>query len=112
MRGVSFGLLAVVLACGCGKPPEAAKPAAAEKAHDHTGWWCDEHGVPEAECSLCSPKVFKAAQAKGDVCDKHPDRAKSQCFVCTPALRGEFAKRYAAKVGKEPPEPTGQYDKK
>lgn len=83
-----------------------AKPAdekvAEKKGHDHSGWWCDEHGVPEGECSMCSSKVAKEAKAKGDWCDKH-DRAKSQCFICDPALKEKFAAQYRAKYGKEPP---------
>src|SRR3954454_9120203 len=41
----------------------------------HEGWWCDEHGVPESECSLCSKKVAAACKARGDWCAKH-NRAK------------------------------------
>lgn len=73
-----------------------------KKAHDHSGWWCDEHGIPEAECSMCSAKVAKELKAKGDWCDKH-DRAKSQCFICDPKLKEQFAAKYRAKYGKEPP---------
>ncbi len=110
------GLLAAMLVVGCNQPVETAKatkpaPAAKEAdkhAHDHSGWWCDEHGIPEAECSMCSAKVYKECQAKGDICDKHPDRAKSQCFICDPSLRAKFAAKYKAKEGKEPPEPEGQ----
>ncbi|MCY2964785.1 MAG: hypothetical protein NT069_14300 [Planctomycetota bacterium] len=68
----------------------------------HSGWWCDEHGIPEAVCSMCSPKVALQFQKKGDWCEEH-DRAKSQCFVCDPGLKEKFAKQYRAKYGKEPP---------
>lgn len=89
--------------------------AGAKKGDDHSGWWCDEHGVPEGECSVCSAKVAKAAKAKGDWCEKH-DRAKSICFVCDPSLKEKFAARYRAKYGKEPPavedEPAGKDEKK
>lgn len=74
--------------------------AGAEKKHD--GWWCDEHGIPEEECSLCSGKVAKACKAKGDWCEQH-ERAKSHCFICNPKLKEEFANKYRAKYGKEPP---------
>lgn len=113
----AMGLLAAGLLPGCGQPADTAKAGKVERGHtendkhDHSGWWCDEHGVPEAECSLCSGRVYKECQAKGDICEKHPDRAKSQCFICNPALKAEFAKRYKAKEGKEPPEPTGQVEK-
>lgn len=70
----------------------------------HDGWWCDEHGMPEEECSMCSLKAAKEFKAKGDWCKKH-DRAKSQCFICDPSLREKFAKVYKAREGKDPPEP-------
>lgn len=66
------------------------------------GWWCNEHGIPEAECSLCSAKVEKECKAKGDWCEKH-NRARSQCFLCDPKLKEKFAARYKARYGKEPP---------
>ena len=132
----AMGLLAAGVLVGCGQPVETAKAGkvpnghvatdghdhgkggdhdhgkvAKSAVHDHSGWWCEEHGVPEAECSMCSKKAYKEFQAKGDICDKHPDRAKSQCFICNPALKAEFAKKYKAKEGKEPPEPEGQQEK-
>ena len=70
----------------------------------HHGWWCDEHGVREEECSMCDPKVAKAFQDKGDWCKLH-DRAKSQCFICDPGLKDKYAAEYRARYGKEPPEP-------
>lgn len=78
------------------KPPEKAEGTA------HSGWWCDEHGIPEEECSMCSAKVAKECKAKGDWCEKH-DRAKSQCFRCDPSLKEKYAAKYRAKYGKEPP---------
>lgn len=90
---------------GCGgteTPPVKEKPAAVADASKHSEWWCAEHGIPEAECSMCSAKVAKEFKAKGDWCAKH-DRAKSQCFVCDPGLKEKFAAQYRAKYGKEPP---------
>ena len=74
----------------------------AKATHDHSGWWCPEHGVPEAECGLCSPKVAAELKAKGDWCEDH-NRPDSQCFVCHPELEAKFAARYEAKYGKAPP---------
>lgn len=76
----------------------------ADTKHGHE-WWCDEHGIPEAECSMCNAKVAAELKKKGDWCDKH-DRAKSQCFICNPKLKDKYAAIYRAKYGKEPPEPT------
>lgn len=88
-----------------GSAPKEKPGQAAEVKNEgtkHSTWWCDEHGVPEAECSMCSSKVAEECKKKGDWCDKH-DRAKSQCFICDPKLKEKFAARYRAKYGKEPP---------
>lgn len=114
----SLLIAAAVFVVGCG---EAAKEKEVKKASKapgkevaqapnesgHTGWWCDEHGVKEEVCSMCSSKVAKAFQDKGDWCKEHT-RAKSQCFICDPSLQKKFAAEYVAKYGKEPPEPTAQ----
>lgn len=81
------------------------------KEHDHSGWWCGEHGVPEAECSMCNAKVAAEFKKKADWCDKH-ERAKSQCFICDPKLREKYAAQYRAKEGKEPPVPEENGGKK
>ncbi len=88
-----------------GKDQGAQASKTAKAPHDHSGWWCDEHGVPEAECSMCSAKVAAEFKKKGDWCDKH-DRALSQCFICNPKAREKYVALYRAKYGKEPPEPT------
>lgn len=109
---VGLGLFAALalIAAGCGDTPKPAagkdkdKTKTVAKVDDakHSGWWCDEHGIPEAECSMCSATVAKDCKAKGDWCDKH-DRAKSQCFLCDPKLKDKYAAQYKAKYGKEPP---------
>ncbi len=54
---------------------------------------------------MCSAKLKAEAKAKGDWC-KH-DRAKSQCFQCTPEAKETYAAKYRAKYpGKEPPPAT------
>ena len=70
--------------------------------HDHSGWWCAEHGVPEEECGQCDAKLAAAFQKKGDWCKEH-DRPDSQCFICHPEYEAAFAARYEAKFGKKPP---------
>ncbi len=112
------GVLALAVGCGpAGNPTEQAKgtgkPTTAEtgKKHDHSGWWCDEHGIPEHECSMCQSKVAKECKAKGDWCDTH-DRAKSQCFVCDPSLKEKFAAKYRAKFNAEPPPVEEETEKK
>jgi hypothetical protein len=123
--GVGPGLFVavIVFAVGCGQadnktgkakddkgtPTKGAVQVAEAKTGDskeektaHSGWWCDEHGIPEAECSMCSAKVAKQFKAKNDWCDKH-DRALSQCFICNPKQREFYAAKYRAKYDKEPP---------
>jgi hypothetical protein len=110
------GLFALAAGCGpngtatdSGRGTEKAA-ATDKKVDDHSGWWCAEHGIPEAECSMCSGKVAKACKAMGDWCDEH-DRAKSQCFICDPSLKEKFAAKYRAKYGTEPP-PIEEEEKK
>jgi hypothetical protein len=73
-----------------------------DAGHNLDGWWCTEHGIPEEECSLCSPEAAEKLKAKGDWCEQH-DRGDSQCFLCHPELEAKFAARYEAKFGKKPP---------
>lgn len=111
------GLFALAVGCGPTNPSEQAKasgnsaPTSGKKVDDHSGWWCDEHGIPEDECSMCSKKVAKECKAKNDWCDKH-DRAKSQCFICDPSLKEKFAAKYRTKFGAEPPPIGEEEDKK
>jgi hypothetical protein len=112
-----FAAFAIVALVGCGR--QSSNPATAQVAaesheghnhaegheHDHGGWWCVEHGVPEEECSMCSAKVADEFKAKGDWCEEH-NRAKSQCFLCDPSRAEKFAKLYEAKFGHAPPKPT------
>jgi hypothetical protein len=104
------GLFAVV---GCGQKPadtvssdkktkEVAK--AGPNNVDGHGEWCDEHGVAEDGCSMCQKDVFKKLKPD-EICPKHPDRAKAQCFICTPDLWEKSKAGYVAKYGKEPPMP-------
>ena len=104
-------LVLAVLAAGCySKPADPAKAGVkkgkevAEKSggHDHGGWWCAEHGIPEEICSMCSAKYAAECKKKGDWCEKH-ERADSQCFICHPELKEKFVAMYRAKYGKEPP---------
>ena len=115
--GPALALLAAlaVLAAGCGqtaptggdakgtgKDKAAAKAdGKAEPAGDHSGWWCDEHALPEEVCDLCSKKYRAAEKAKGNWCEH--ERVKSSCFKCNPGLREKYAAEYKAKYGKEPP---------
>ena len=94
-----------VMTVGCGKEKEPEKVAQAQpgdKAPDHSGWWCAEHGVPEDICGQCSAKAAADCKKKGDWCEEH-DRPDSQCFIHHPELKEKFAALYRTKYGKEPP---------
>jgi hypothetical protein len=104
-----------VVAVGCGKEKEkVAQAQDGPKGHDHSGWWCAEHGVPEAICGQCNADYAAECQKKGDWCKEH-QRPESQCFICRPELKEKFAEQYRTKYGKEPPpmeEATKKDDKK
>jgi len=114
---VTFGALLALtaMAVGCSQQAsdngstqvsDASQESHAEgDGHDHGGWWCAEHGVPEEECSVCSTKAADEFKAKGDWCEEH-NRAESQCFQCDPSRAEKFAKLYEAKFGHAPPKPT------
>jgi len=111
----SITMIALCFAIGCGQPaqtttpPTAVTPAVSQErhvGHDHSGWWCPEHGVPEEICGRCDSKLAAQFQKDGDWCKEH-DRPDSQCFVCHPELEAKFAAQYEAKFGKQPPKPEG-----
>jgi hypothetical protein len=99
-----------LLGAGCGK--EEGKggqgPAAqTKKVHDHSAWWCDEHGIPEHLCKMCKTEL----KTKDDVTCEH-DLVKSQCFRCNPEKREYYAQMYRARyAGKDPPPAVDQGDK-
>lgn len=116
---------AAVLIAGCaktdgtgakaGKDTKGSGQEVAKKKDEpkHEGWWCDEHGVPEKECSMCLPEaeVKKRFKDAGDWCKEH-DRAKSQCFICEASLWDKYKAQYKAKEGKDPPLPEKNMPKK
>lgn len=105
IRAGAFGVsIAFVGGCDHSPPPAPVGPSSA--SHVHAGWWCDEHGVPEAVCALCNSKLATKFKADGDWCRDH-DRPDSQCFVCHPDYEARFAAQYEAKYGKRPPKPEG-----
>ena len=89
MKTLSFGsmaLTAFLLIVGCDsksathekksvpteKQPET--PATDAKSGEGHDWWCDEHGVKEAECSMCSVKVAKERKRNGELVRRPPTR--------------------------------------
>jgi len=109
-----FPLSVAIMTClavftvGCGRQTADTSVSqvsdASQAGHDHSGWWCAEHGIPEEVCSMCSKKAANDFKAKGDWCEEH-NRAESQCFLCDPKRAEKFAKLYQAKFGHAPPNP-------
>lgn len=48
--------------------------------------WCEEHQVPESQCTQCDPKLAAAFKATGDWCVEH-NLPESQCRKCNPDLK-------------------------
>ena len=69
-----------------------ADPGKAEEKGDHSGWWCDEHALPEHVCDLCSKKYRESEKAKGNWCEHN--RVKTSCFKCNPGVREKYAAEY------------------
>ena len=111
----SGALIAAVslLAMGCGQTVTTTTTVAETRATtattkveatpkgDHSGYWCKEHGMPEAVCDLCDDDYKEAEKAKGNWCEHK--RVKSSCFQCNPGLKEKFAADYKAKTGKVAP---------
>ena len=108
MFGVLLALTVIATGCGGGDGGSSPDSQASDNdhdGHDHSGWWCVEHGIPEEECSMCSAKAAAAFKEKDDWCEEH-NRAESQCFKCDPTRAEKYAKLYEAKFGEKPPKPT------
>ena len=98
-----LALAALATAAGGCNRPEDKTAQTADKADDAShGWWCAEHGMPEAECAQCNPKLAAKLKKEGDWCKEH-NRPESQCILCHPELKEKFAAEYRRRYGKEPP---------
>ena len=70
-------LVTLTVATGCGKKDETKAPAAADQSAAKTkeareaAGLCQEHGVLQALCTKCNPKLAPVFQAKGDWCAEH-----------------------------------------
>lgn len=85
-------LFSCALLLGCQRtepspaPIASAKPTSAAVGAD----MCGEHGVLEAICTKCNPKLIPVFQAKGDWCKEH-GLPESVCPVCHPERGGRPA---------------------
>ncbi len=81
-----------LLLTACSKPK--AEPAPSPSAsHASTSIkpgtyedWCEEHQVPESQCTRCNPKLAAAFKASGDWCEEH-GLPESHCTKCNPNLK-------------------------
>lgn len=64
-------LIAALVLGGCGERAAPASEAPPAKAAATEGALCAEHGVLEAVCTKCNPKLIPVFQAKGDWCAEH-----------------------------------------
>jgi cobalt-zinc-cadmium efflux system membrane fusion protein len=92
-----LALIPLVAAAGCGEsrtaegsasPQEAASAQAVPPPLEEG--MCREHGVLEALCTKCNPKLAVVFQAKGDWCDEH-GFPESICPQCHPERGGKPA---------------------
>lgn len=85
-------------AASCSKEP-ANKPGAGATAAAQKGGhapanvkpgshedWCEEHQVPESQCTRCNPELIPAFKATHDWCEEH-SLPESQCLKCNPKLK-------------------------
>jgi hypothetical protein len=94
-RSILVLTLSLGVVAGCTKD-EGAKPVATEnkteKAHapsdvkpgSHEDW-CEEHQVPESQCTRCNAELIPAFKATNDWCEEH-QMPESQCTKCNPGL--------------------------
>jgi membrane fusion protein, heavy metal efflux system len=87
MRLLAAALVAVLALSACGE--QAAPTGSAAEAPDPAAF-CSEHGVAEAVCTRCNPKLIPIFQDKGDWCAEH-GFPESFCPTCHPELGGRPA---------------------
>ena len=72
------------------QPAQTSAKAAAHAAKDVKPGsyedWCEEHQVPESQCTQCNPSLAAAFKATGDWCEEH-GVPESQCRKCHPDLK-------------------------
>jgi len=102
MRTLSVILIFAALAAACGGKKESA-PQEASASNEAAGdGMCAEHGVLEAICTKCNPKLIPVFKAKGDWCEEH-GFPMSVCPIHHPERHG----RPAAKVEVDAAPPDG-----
>ncbi|TAH39490.1 MAG: efflux RND transporter periplasmic adaptor subunit [Planctomycetota bacterium] len=90
MRALAILILAAgcLAACTEGSAPDREPDEAASVPSADA--FCAEHGVAEAVCTKCNPKLVPIFQAKGDWCPEH-GFPESFCPICHPERGGRPA---------------------
>ena len=97
-RSILLVSLAVGTAFGCAKEDASSRSAPADKhpsadkghapasvkpgSHED---WCEEHQVPESQCTRCNPALIAAFKATNDWCAEH-GVPESHCKICNPEI--------------------------
>ncbi len=68
---VTWGLVAALALSGCKEKSSSKREEPSASTVAKAGEFCDEHGVLEAVCTKCNPKLIPVFQAKGDWCEQH-----------------------------------------
>ena len=100
-RVLLLGFFLLVGGAGCqqstksaGNTPATAEGAGQNLAAAPSEGMCTEHGVLEAVCTKCNPKLIPVFKAKNDWCVEH-DFPESFCPICHPELHGKPAMNIA-----------------
>jgi cobalt-zinc-cadmium efflux system membrane fusion protein len=67
----TWWLVAALALSGCKEKTSAKTEEPAANVAAKEGAFCEEHGVLEAVCTKCNPKLIPVFQAKGDWCEEH-----------------------------------------
>lgn len=104
MRLIAW-IAVTLLVSACGEDRPASSKAEPAETAAVEGGMCAEHGVLEAVCTKCNPKLIPIFQAKGDWCDEH-GFPESFCPICNPAAGGRPAQDVAGETDGAPPHGT------
>ena len=91
MRLATVAMMFVAfVAAACGEKSSGAAESKPAEAASAEGAMCKEHGIAEAICTKCNPKLIPIFQAKGDWCEEH-GFPESACPICHPERGGQPA---------------------
>jgi hypothetical protein len=93
MKTLMLSLAAVVTLAVAGCPKGGETTASADDKHaaanvkpgSHEDW-CNEHAVPESQCTRCNPQLAAAFKATKDWCEEH-GLPESHCLKCHPEFK-------------------------